>query len=455
MSSTGSPKESPKEPRMATSENSKTKRKRSNRKTKCLKILSPGIGSLYDILHDHASSALYVPPLCWTEQHTQVLGCRFVQRPPQTTPVPSSPSTPSRKSQHHNVPQTVVRISRALDIIMTNGTLSQEQHDAMKGVLNCLFPGQLASANLSGLTLRCGKHQYISGIRCQALYKNSIGLRSFESATTCSSTNVSFTSKYNSVEAYDTPLLAYLDRDYLNYIRRNGFRVPLGPSGSPNDPIYRLQKLRSERLVPKNPDEDHYILALILGMAQQHVYGNMITGEDFVPKDVEVRVLIVSKDDSSFVVYSSVVPAAFLSMFHQPGKSPQGDTKITIEYQHVPIWPVLGLRERLGQALGKDLIGEFDVDRMETFGGELRDNLEEGNNISLDEELGIALQELHKKDYSTPSSARIGLSPKRKREIFSEVFNGSFSEDCESSGYPSELLAKRRRLEEGRVGVVR
>lgn len=45
-------------------------------------------------------------------------------------------------------------------------------------------------------------------------------------------------------------------------------------------------------------------------------------------------------------------------------------------------------------------------------------------------------------------------SPKRKREILSEVFNTSFSEDRESTSYPSELLAKRRCFEEGRVGVV-
>ncbi|KAI2775813.1 hypothetical protein F4815DRAFT_486713 [Daldinia loculata] len=440
--------------RMTASTKVKTKRKRLYRRTKCCKVLSPGIGSLYDILHDYASTALYVPPLCWTEFHTQVLGCRFVQQPPRTTPVPSSPSSPSRQSQHLKVPQTVVHISRALDIIMKKNVSTYEQNEAMKSVLNDLFPGQLSPNDLSSLTLRCGKDRYMSGVRCQALYKDPTCSSSFESTTTYSS-DVSIMNKGRDTRApYNAPILAYLDRDYLNHIRRNCFRVSSGPNGSFNGPIHRLQKIRSEKLIPKNPDEDQYILATILAMAQQHVYGDMFTGEGFLPKDVDVRILTVSKDDNSFVVYSSVVPTAFLAMFHEPGKSPRGNAKVTINYQHVPIWPVLGLKERLGQAVGRDLIGEFDIDRIETFEDELASNLEGDKSDSFDEKLQAVLQKLNKEDESMPNTAQT-LSPKRKRKIFSEVFNGSFSENHESSGYPSELLAKRRRLEEGRVGIVR
>ncbi|KAI1471251.1 uncharacterized protein F4812DRAFT_171374 [Daldinia caldariorum] len=438
------------------------KRKRVYRKTKCRKILSPQIGSLYDILHDYASTALYVPPLSWTELHTKVLGCRFVQQAPQTTPTPSRPSSPSSlwHSQPSKVPQTVVNISRALDVIMQDNVSNIEQNDAMKNVLEGLFPSQLSPTNLSRLTLRCGKDRYISAVRCQALYKDPVGLRSFESATTCSSDLLTVAKEKDTKASCDTPLLAYLDRDFLNRIRRNCYRIPPGPGGLFNGPIHRLQAIRSGKLVPKNLDEDHYILATMLAMAQQHVYGNVFTGEDFTPKDVQVRVLAVSKEDSSFVVYSSVIPTSFLAMFHEPGKSPKGDTKIAINYRHVPVWPVLGLKERLGQALGKDLIGEFDIDRIETFKNELvpdfeglnSDNFEEDEE---EEEFESMLEILDKEDRSMSNTSQLSLPPKRKRGIFSEVFNGSFSEDHESSGYPSELLAKRRRLEEGRVGVVR
>ena len=46
-------------------------------------------GSLYDILHDHAGTSLYVVPICWTDQHTRLLGVRFRARAAVVTPVPN------------------------------------------------------------------------------------------------------------------------------------------------------------------------------------------------------------------------------------------------------------------------------------------------------------------------------------------------------------------------------
>ncbi|EMR71713.1 hypothetical protein UCREL1_1230 [Eutypa lata UCREL1] len=172
-------------------------------------------------------------------------------------------------------------------------------------------------------------------------------------------------------------------------------------------------------LLPKNEDEDQYILAVIIALAQQSAYGN---GE-FTPKDVKVRVLTTSEEDESFVVYTATVPAGFLRMFHEPEKAPQGDTEIRIDYTQVPIWPVLGLKERLGQALGSEVVGDFDASNMETYEAELPPTPE------------------------TPS-------PKRRRDVLSEVFNASFSEDRDSDS-PVEAIGKRRCLEESRVGLVR
>lgn len=61
------------------------------------------------------------------------------------------------------------------------------------------------------------------------------------------------------------------------------------------------------------------------------------------------------------------MPAAFLTMFHEPHKTPKGDSEVKIGYTHVPVWPVLGLKERLGQALGREVVGDFDPHNMETF----------------------------------------------------------------------------------------
>ena len=128
-------------------------------------------------------------------------------------------------------------------------------------------------------------------------------------------------------------------------------------------------------------------------------------------------------EDEAFIAYTATIPAAFLSMFHEPHKTPVGDAQVHIEYTHVPIWPVLGLKERLGQVLGRDVVGNFDETNLETFDdGEL-----------------------------TPIPEAV--SPKRRREVFSEVLNVSFTEDHEPGR--ENGMGKRRRLEEGRVGVVR
>ncbi|RYP19857.1 hypothetical protein DL765_003111 [Monosporascus sp. GIB2] len=215
----------------------------------------------------------------------------------------------------------------------------------------------------------------------------------------------------------DAPILAYVSRSQLNHVRRNCFRVLAGPNRIYNGPVHRLQALRSKMLMPKNQDEDQYILAVMITLAQQAAYSETASsGATFHPRDLKIRVLSTSEDDDAFIVYTGIVPAAFLRMFHEPEKAPPGDTKIHISYAQVPIWPVLGLKERLGQALGSEVVGDFDALNMETYEDELPPTPE------------------------TPS-------PKRRREVLTEVFNASFSEDRDSDS-PVEMLGKRRRLEE-------
>ncbi|RYP76997.1 hypothetical protein DL769_003532 [Monosporascus sp. CRB-8-3] len=222
----------------------------------------------------------------------------------------------------------------------------------------------------------------------------------------------------NSSTTSDAPILAYVSRSQLNHVRRNCFRVLAGPNRIYNGPVHRLQALRSKMLMPKNQDEDQYILAVMITLAQQAAYSEITSSRaTFHPRDLKIRVLSTSEEDDSFIVYTGTVPAAFLRMFHEPEKAPRGDTKIQISYAQVPIWPVLGLKERLGQALGSEVVGDFDALNMETYEDELPPTPE------------------------TPS-------PKRRREVLTEVFNASFSEDRDSDS-PVEALGKRRRLEKG------
>ncbi|KAH8669274.1 hypothetical protein BGZ61DRAFT_287569, partial [Ilyonectria robusta] len=62
----------------------------------------------------------------------------------------------------------------------------------------------------------------------------------------------------------------------------------------------------------------------------------------------------------------------FLEKFRDPFKAPKGGDNtevsgIRIDYARLPIWPILGLRERLGKALGRDVVRHFDPQEIETW----------------------------------------------------------------------------------------
>ncbi|KAI1091485.1 hypothetical protein F5B19DRAFT_458534 [Rostrohypoxylon terebratum] len=436
---------SPNTPRSMEWSETKIKRKRRIRK-----IISPEVGSLYDILHDHATKSLYIAPLGWTDLHTQVLGCRFAPQPSQTTPTP----TPQSSQSQPRTSDLAMFIGKTLDNLMDPLQSQQANDRSIQNLLSLLYPHQLSPVN-SYLNVRCGRGRCLGSLRCQAAWKKSEGLSSFDSVTTCSSSQEIPASQTQ----MHAPVLAFIDRKTINFARRSCFRARTLPDGSLNVPIHRLQELRTSKLFPKNPDEDQYILATMLAMAQRHVYTNIYTGYGFTPKDVELRILSISEEDQSLIVYKCVVPAAFLGMFDDFRKAPRGDAKFTIQYQRVPVWPILGLKERLGQALGQGIVGEVDMDHIETYQTEPASDSQESTgslDISLENNFFATLQEHYSQGDKSPSPAlRVPESSKRKRDILSEVMNVSFSEDRESSDFADNLIVKRRHLEEGRVGVVR
>lgn len=391
---------------------------------------APEIGSLWDIMHDHQGTSLYVLPICWTDMHTRLLGCRFVKQGPQQTPVPAASSSPRRSPR---TSATVVDIGSDLDSLMARDTprniLSKTR--ALRNVISTLFPKNLCKPKTNAeLSLRFGNRVYQKATRAQVVWKHHDASMSFDSATTwTSSRSPSQLLASMSVNiAGDAPVLAYVSRSNLNHIRHNCFRIIQGPNRTPNTPVHRLQTLRSKNLLPSNLDEDPHFVATIIALAQQQVYLDGARSSVMTPKDVTVRLFTTSEEDEAFIIYTATVPAAFLMMFHEPHKAPKASTELKIEYTHVPVWPVLGLKERLGQVLGSDVVGDFDPLNIETFPDD---------------------------DQQITSVAET-VSPKRRREALSEVLNASFSEDRESNATEElHIINKRRCLEEGRVGVVR
>lgn len=185
-------------------------------------------------------------------------------------------------------------------------------------------------------------------------------------------------------------MICYISKTQLASVRTKIFRVASGPNRTRNETVLRLQQLRARMLVPSNSDHDAYFVGVFLGMAQKHFYptpplsgrrdsriGNAIAPGRGIPPcpnfhDIKLRILTHDTERAEFIVYTGNITKEFLEKFHNPFEAPADDddamvTGLKIEYTRVPIWPILGLKERLGQALGHEIVGSFNPNVMETW----------------------------------------------------------------------------------------
>ena len=262
---------------------------------------------------------------------------------------------------------------------------------SIRTVLSTLFPEALSRPKtLPELNIYFGGRVYRAAVRVQLMWNHPNAqdgsFMSFDSATTkpagsfYSQERSDPPSSRSSGTAANLPMLAYIGRNQLAAIRRNLFRVVPGPGRSFNEPVFRLQQLRAKMLIPANPDHDAHFLGIFLAMAQKHFYsddypdykssGSGSQGAntpDF--HDVNVQILTHDIDSADFIVYTAIVSASTLLLFHKPTEVPSegGSLGIHVTFSRVPIWPILGLKERLGKALGRDVVGDFDEEDFETW----------------------------------------------------------------------------------------
>ncbi|KFA70329.1 hypothetical protein S40285_01738 [Stachybotrys chlorohalonatus IBT 40285] len=403
-------------------------------------------GSLIDLMHQHAGLSLFVRPICWTDMHTQLLGVRFHKLPACSEPVPPNiPGSPPSRG-HMRPSKTIITLSEALtDLCLPGNTRPLFSSRGVQTILRTLWPQAFSRSQLlPEMHLFFGDHVYRDVIRAQIMwdYPSTTpcsSYPSFQSVSTrpAGSFNLSQgASSLTSTSLEHLPMLCYLGKEQLASARNSLFRVASGPASS-NEPVRRLQQLRSKMLMPSDSDEDPHLVAMFLAMAQRHFYAapppssrrnsQWSPGNKRPPcpnfRDVKLKILTHEKETADFIVYTGYVSAKFLERFHDPRKVPAGEEGpeslgIKIEYTRVPIWPILGLRERLGKAMGEEIVGAFDPDQIETW-----------------EEDG---------------ETRVG--EKRSRAALAEVFNNSFEEESDEEGV---LHGKRRCLGHGNaVGLV-
>ncbi|GAP83882.2 putative aurora kinase A [Rosellinia necatrix] len=302
------------------------------------------------------------------------------------------------------------------------------KNGAMSQLLSTLYPETFwrPLQNVS-LKLQWGRSSLPKALKGQLLWLHrdaSHNTMSFDSSTTRHGSYASVPTSVNASPPNNLPMMAYVCRDNLGRRKSAGHLKPDStPDGGINHPVERLRALRIKSLQPKNADEDPYFVALLLAMAQYSVQGETKDHTARIMSDIKVRLIVAAEEEMAFLVYTATVPAALITMFRQPNSAPVGNPEMKIEYVRVPVWPILGLKERLGKALGSDLVGDFETAPMDTYGdGEM-----------------------------TPAPER--TSRKRRRDVLSEVLNASFSENREGDHF-GPLLRKRRRVSQGRIGVV-
>ncbi|KAF4456105.1 hypothetical protein F53441_1720 [Fusarium austroafricanum] len=416
------------------------------RKRRPHRIYRPAKNSLYDIFQQHAGVSLFVRPICWTDLHAQLLGVKWAELPSCDTPQPTaSPGTPPSRG-HLSPSNTIITLSNALtQILLPDPMHPILSSNAVKTVLMTLWPTAFSKPHyLPELHLYFGGRVYRDAVRAQLMWnfpaadEAKSSQLSFKTVSTrpADSFNVSTQSSPNQSPA-NLPMICYIGKTQLASVRNNLFRVTPGPQRSWNEPVFRLQQLRARMLVPSNSDHDAHFVGVFLGMAQKHFYpAPPITGrrdlrlspEQAIPPcpnfhDLKLRILSHDIETSEFIVYTGYMTKEFLVKFHDPFKAPLDDddaiiSGLKIEYTRVPIWPILGLRERLGKALGQDVVGAFNPDEIETWE---KDPEKQGGE-------------------------------KRKRDVLSEVVSSSFEEESEEE---PAIVSKKRCLNEGApVGVV-
>lgn len=406
-------------------------------------------------MHDHSGESLFIIPICWADAHAKLLGVNFNDCDPVRKPTPNfdsfSASYPPRPSR------IATELSNDLTAILSSKSTPFDS-ESIKAVMRTLFPTTLTKAKSNvDLEVRFGNHVLKRAVRVAVLWKHpdSPGC-SFDSAATkpassygriplggrpsCDS-QVSDWSLSSSQSHANRPLLAFVNRNHLTLVRRTLYRVMPGPDKGDvqNTPVTNLQKLRSKHLVPEHCDHDSYLVAIMLAIAQTQCYppasrsgsssrsssqrssrGLFNPSETVSPqpefRDVPVKIMSQDSDTADFVIYSTTVTATFLKRFSDPTKAPAAnapvDGGLKVNVTRVPVWPVLGLKERLAKALGSEVAGE-----------ELTQSIVDGDieTWESDQERKMRLSSLN--------------SLKRGRDSFSEVLNTSFDSTI-GSGSP-------------------
>lgn len=422
----------------------------------------PAESSLQYLLRQHPGISLFVRPVCWLDLHSRLLGASFYELPPCQDP-PSPPDLPWSSPVGLLPPsRALIPIYDSLAQMLLYGSKRPILGSlAVEITLSTFWPAAFANPqSLPQLPIYYGNRVYRDAVRTQLMWNypwHSPPPSPARDALSLDLPSLPLQDPYLPVavgKPSGRPMLCYISKSQLAFFRQNPFRTIPGPGRAWNGPVYRLQQARSRALHPANLDHDPYFVAVFLAMAQHHHYpppppsakrdslwwpaGDRPPRPEF--EDLTLGLLTHDDDTAEFILYTGRVTANFLNRFHDPWRTPDDMAPVLeLSYRRVPIWPVLGLRERLGRALDEDLI-------------DLWDNTKIGSWQSAPEPAPVPVP--------VPGlggeqdAAGKGQRGSNKRAALAEVFNRNLEDEADDEGESGRLGVKRRCLDKGSpVGV--
>ncbi|VTT78653.1 unnamed protein product [Fusarium fujikuroi] len=337
------------------------------------RIYRPETNSLYDIFQQYAGTPLFLRLIYWSDLHAQLLGARWEELPSCKTPLPSADPGTAPSQGHLSPSNTIIRLSNALTQILLPDPLHFIlSSDAVKSVLETLWPTPFnKTQDQPKIHLYFGGFVYHDAVHAQLMWNYpsedaKSSKSSFESLSTetAESSNISKQSspKYSPA---NLPMICYIGKTQLASIRNDLFAPLLDLDEQITNPWLASRSCGLKYFYPAPSDENK---------AKHRSRISSLQGIPPSPNfhDMKLKIMTHDIDTSEFIVYTGYITKEFLEKFHNPFKAPANDddamvSGLKIEYTRVPIWPILGLRERLGKALGQEIVGTFDPDKMETW----------------------------------------------------------------------------------------
>ena len=237
---------------------------------------SPEPSSVNAVLREHHRTRLYVRPLHWTQTHMQLLGCRFTPHPP-----PDEGSAGASKVLDDAIRQAIFHVRH---------TASAEIRTlAVRDLLDAHGFRQASSH----LRIHFNR-QPVATLRTQGVF-------SHPSDPTAA------------------PCLAYLDLKTVAMHRDKSVKLS-STTTQVNAPVARLRVIHRRRIRPQQEQEDRYIMAVLIGLAQLrrlHLAGGRAVDN---PDAVAVHLLAMSTDARGLYFYMARAPVAFLDKLDHPSR---------------------------------------------------------------------------------------------------------------------------------------